>query len=72
MVVCLCKQVTEEEIKQAIHSGVRTVKGLRKALGIAENCGACAAYVNECVKKECKERCVSCPKKENLQRRRVS
>lgn len=62
MVVCLCQEVTEKEIKQAIHEeGVHTVKGLRKALGIAKNCGACAAYAHECIKKECNKKCASLP-----------
>ena len=48
MYVCLCKAVTDKQIKIAIDEGARTVHDLHSELGVASQCGFCAkAILNE-------------------------
>jgi bacterioferritin-associated ferredoxin len=43
MYVCICKAITDRQIRRAAASGVDTVYELRKALGVASGCGSCAS-----------------------------
>jgi bacterioferritin-associated ferredoxin len=47
MYVCLCKGVTDRDIKAAINSGVCSMGQLRKTLGVASQCGKCSASARE-------------------------
>jgi len=51
MYVCLCKAVTDKQIKVAIDEGARTVHDLHSELGVASQCGQCGfcakAILNE-------------------------
>lgn len=47
MYVCICKGVTDLEIRSAVEDGIRTVRGLRKQLGCTGQCGKCKAQVRE-------------------------
>jgi len=47
MYVCICRAVTDREIRNAVEAGTRTVRGLRKQLGCAGQCGKCARQVRE-------------------------
>ena len=47
MYVCICKGVTDHEIRGAVEDGIRTVRGLRKTLGCTGQCGKCKAQVRE-------------------------
>ncbi|MDH4106811.1 MAG: (2Fe-2S)-binding protein [Gammaproteobacteria bacterium] len=42
MYVCICKSVTDRDIRRAVASGVMTLDELRNALGVASGCGTCA------------------------------
>ena len=50
MYVCVCKAVTERQIHEAVKDGARTLNDLRRVLGVASECGQCAAYVRQCLK----------------------
>ena len=41
MYVCICKAITDKQIRQAAQSGVRSLWELQKELGVASNCGKC-------------------------------
>jgi bacterioferritin-associated ferredoxin len=41
MYVCVCRAVTEGEIKAAIDQGMRSMRELRQGLGVASQCGKC-------------------------------
>ncbi|WP_374693369.1 bacterioferritin-associated ferredoxin [Acidithiobacillus sp. AMEEHan] len=43
MYVCICHGVTESELREAIRDGAHTLRALRERLGVATNCGRCAA-----------------------------
>ena len=47
MYVCLCNGVTERDIHEAASRGARTVKDLRRDLGVASDCGKCASCARE-------------------------
>lgn len=47
MYVCVCKGITDRQIKAAINDGANSVGQLRKALGVASQCGKCASMTRE-------------------------
>ena len=42
MYVCLCKGVTDNQIKDAINQGACSMRDLRADLDVATQCGKCA------------------------------
>jgi bacterioferritin-associated ferredoxin len=42
MYVCLCNGITENQIRDAVSDGVRSLRELRAGLGVATCCGQCA------------------------------
>ena len=49
MYVCVCRAVTERQIDNAVRAGARTLKDLRRELGVASECGQCAAAARLCL-----------------------
>jgi len=49
MYVCICRAVTESQIEAAIAQGAQSVRDLRDALGIVDECGRCAVCALECL-----------------------
>lgn len=47
MYICICKAVTDGQIKQAIHEGACTRKQLIECLNVGRDCGKCNADVRE-------------------------
>ena len=41
MYICLCRAVSDEEIKQAIRSGAHCTDALESELGVSTQCGKC-------------------------------
>ena len=41
MYVCICKAITDKQIRKAAAAGVDNLYELRERLGVAENCGSC-------------------------------
>lgn len=50
MYVCLCKAVTDSQIKQAVEDGAQSFREVRDSLGVATVCGSCACAAKELVK----------------------
>ena len=42
MYVCICKAVTDKQIRRAAAKGVDNLYELRESLGVASGCGSCA------------------------------
>ena len=42
MYVCLCKGITDNQIKDAINQGACSMRDLRSDLDVATQCGKCA------------------------------
>lgn len=47
MYVCLCKGITDRQIKAAIDDGACSMGKLRKSLGVATQCGKCSVATRE-------------------------
>ena len=47
MYVCLCKSVTDKQIRRAAAKGVDNLYELRESLGVAAGCGSCANHAQE-------------------------
>lgn len=47
MYVCVCKAITDTQIKRAIDEGVSSRRELFKCLGIGGDCGKCNPQVKE-------------------------
>lgn len=41
MYICICKSVTDHDIKAAVAEGVQTLEELTETLGCASQCGKC-------------------------------
>jgi bacterioferritin-associated ferredoxin len=41
MIVCVCNNVSERKIRQAVDSGVKSMPELRDTLGVGTCCGKC-------------------------------
>ena len=50
MYVCVCRAVTDNQIRDAAQTGICTLKDLRRELGVSSECGQCAASALECIK----------------------
>ncbi len=55
MYVCLCKGVTDGQIKQAVEAGAQSFRDVRKSLGVATQCGKCACAANGVIQDQLKE-----------------
>lgn len=49
MYVCVCQAVTDRQIREAAQEGARTLKDLRRDLGVTRDCGRCASCARECL-----------------------
>ena len=47
MYVCICKSVTDKQIRRAAKSGVDNLYELRESLGVSAGCGSCADAAQE-------------------------
>lgn len=66
MYVCLCHNVTDNDIRQLVRTrGVGTMRELREHLGVATQCGKCAQcakdVLREAVQSECAGDHGACP-----------
>ena len=50
MYICICKTVTDRQIREAATCGTRTMKALRREVGVAGGCGQCADAAKQCLK----------------------
>ncbi|MGM0616205.1 MAG: (2Fe-2S)-binding protein, partial [Pseudomonadota bacterium] len=44
MYVCVCKGVTDHQIRQQVSDGARSWREVREATGCATQCGKCACF----------------------------
>ncbi|AKC69641.1 (2Fe-2S)-binding protein [Pandoraea oxalativorans] len=49
MIVCVCKSVSDRQIKACLDAGATTMEDLQIDLGVALCCGKCGPYVQEMV-----------------------
>lgn len=54
MYICVCKAVTDTQLRAAIDKGVCTRRQLTHCFGVGKDCGKCNKEVKELLK-ECRE-----------------
>ncbi len=47
MYVCLCKGITDTQIRAAIEGGANSFRDVRNTLGVASQCGKCGILTRE-------------------------
>lgn len=47
MYVCICRSVTDKQIRRAAAAGIDNLYDLRDTLGVASGCGTCACAAEE-------------------------
>ena len=47
MYICICKSVTDKQIRRAASRGVDNLYELRESLGVASGCGTCASAAQD-------------------------
>lgn len=50
MYVCLCKGITDSQIRAAIEDGATSLRDVRNSLGVASQCGKCGILTREIVR----------------------
>lgn len=47
MIVCVCNNISDREIRQAVDLGISSIAELREELGVGTMCGKCVSYARE-------------------------
>ncbi|WP_296402159.1 (2Fe-2S)-binding protein [Psychrobacter sp.] len=47
MIVCICNNVKDRQIKAAMASGIDSMKALQNALDVTNCCGCCEPMIND-------------------------
>jgi bacterioferritin-associated ferredoxin len=50
MYVCVCKGITDTQIRAAVQDGASSIRDVRKALGVASQCGKCGILARDIVR----------------------
>ena len=49
MYVCICKAVSDQDIKEAVANGAEDLADIQARLGAATGCGTCTEYAKEVI-----------------------
>jgi bacterioferritin-associated ferredoxin len=49
MYVCICKGITDTQIRAAVEDGASSMRDVRNTLGVASECGKCEIMTREIV-----------------------
>jgi bacterioferritin-associated ferredoxin len=50
MYVCLCKGITDTQIRAAVEDGASSLREVRNTLGVASQCGKCGVLTRQIVR----------------------
>jgi bacterioferritin-associated ferredoxin len=50
MYICICKSITEQQIRHAIHQGAGNLADVSRRLGVATQCGKCGKFARQLVR----------------------
>ena len=50
MYICLCRAVTDGQIKEAVADGACKIQDLQSRLGVGTDCGKCGKHAKEVLK----------------------
>lgn len=56
MYVCLCRGVTDRDIRAEVEKGATRMRDLRRELGVASECGRCAGCARSVLKEAVAEK----------------
>lgn len=49
MFVCVCKGVTDKDIREAVNKGEQSIKVIKETLGVASQCGGCFTLTKQII-----------------------
>ncbi len=49
MYVCICKAISDQDIKEAVHNGAEDLASIQANLGAATGCGTCAEFTEKVI-----------------------
>ena len=55
MYVCICKGITDTQIRSAVIAGANSVREVRSSLGVASQCGKCGSLARDIVRESLTE-----------------
>ena len=55
MYVCICKGITDTQIRAAVQDGAGSLREVNSALGVASQCGKCGIMAREIVRESLNE-----------------
>lgn len=58
MYVCVCKAVTDKQVKSAIADGYCSRRHLHQCLGIGSVCGKCSPHIKQLLNESRVENCI--------------
>ncbi|MCV6615904.1 MAG: bacterioferritin-associated ferredoxin [Cellvibrionaceae bacterium] len=56
MYVCLCKGITDSQIRDAVCSGASSLRQVRSQLGVMSQCGKCGVLTKEIMEETMEQR----------------
>jgi bacterioferritin-associated ferredoxin len=71
MIVCVCNNISDREIRQAVELGLTSMEELRRDLGVATCCGQCFSCAEEILNEHLAAIQVSAEIKETVLKRPV-
>lgn len=66
MYICLCENITDKDIHQAVNGGARSIRELRQQLNVCGGCGKCGLAARECLNKAMVDKTRNSPSAINL------
>ena len=60
MYVCLCKGVTDHQIRAEVEDGADSLRDVSRRLGVATQCGKCAGCARQVIREAAAQRDRSC------------
>jgi bacterioferritin-associated ferredoxin len=56
MYVCLCKGITDTQIRAAVEDGANSLRDVRNTLGVSSQCGKCGILARDIVRESLNDR----------------
>lgn len=47
MYVCICKAVTDKQLKHSVNQGKKTIQAVSRCSGLGSECGKCVGYARQ-------------------------
>ena len=57
MYVCICKGITDTQIRAAVQDGASSLQDVRNSLGVASQCGKCGILTQDILRESLNDLC---------------